>query len=204
MILPILNRYFSNFIRWPSDEEWEDKIGYWENFPYAVGVIDGTLHEIQRPITDPQELYYNGRVHYHCLSTQIVTDNMGNIVLIRCGFMGHMNDAGQWQHVAPPIGHNLPLSLPANVYLLADKGYANEDPLITPWRRQRVRGHPQRKLFNKELARHRESIEHTIKRFKEYKAASHIWRNNRADFLMVAETCASLAQRHIALTRQIR
>ena len=36
------------------------------------------------------------RVRYHCLSTRIVVDNIGNIVSIKCGFLGHVNDARQW------------------------------------------------------------------------------------------------------------
>ena len=125
-------------------------------------------------------------------------------MFVQCGFLGHMNDAGQWHHIVPPIGHNMPLSLPPNVYLMADKCYPNEEPLLTPWRRQRLRGHPERRFFNREFSRHRESVEHAIKRFKEYKAVSHLWRNERADASTVMEVCAALAQRHILLTREIR
>ena len=76
-------------------------MGQWESFPQGVGVIDGTLHEIYRPITDPQGLFYNGRVKYHCFSSQIVVDNSGHIVFVQRGFHGHQNDAEQWQQIVP-------------------------------------------------------------------------------------------------------
>lgn len=204
LLTPLLRQYFSNYVNWPSLEEWEGKVGQWENFRECVGVIDGTLHEIYRPITDPQERYYSGHVKYHCFSTQIVADNTGNIVFVQCGFYGHQNDAGQWLHIVPPIGQGMPLPLPENSYLLADKGYPNEEPLLTPWRRQRLVGHPSRTFFNTELSRHRESIEHTIKRFKEYKAIATLWRHPRGNAVQVMELCAALAQRHIVLTRALR
>ena len=204
LIIPILCQYFQHFLQWPSNEEWLQRFGYWENFPAAVAVIDGTLHEIYRPITDTQELFYSGRVKYHCFSSQLVVDNQGNIVFARCGFLGRCNDAGQWQHIVPQIGQGTPNPLPPNAYILADKGYPNEDPLLTPWRRQRLDGHPDRQLFNQELGRLRESVEHSIKRFKEYKIVSNLWRHERALAVRVMELCASLAQRHIVLTRVIR
>ena len=204
LLTPLLRQYFSNYVRWPSLEEWEGMLGQWENFRDCVGVIDGTLHKIYRPITDPQERFYSGHAKYHCFSTQVVVDNTGNIVFVQCGFYGHLNDAGQWHHIVPPIGQGMPLCLPANSYLFADKGYPNEEPLLTPWRRQRLVGHPDRKFFNTEMSRHRESIEHAIKRLKEYKSMSSLWRHPRDNAAQVMELCAALAQRHIMLTRALR
>ena len=129
LLIPLLRQFFRNYVRWPSDAEWLERFGRWDNLPGAVRVIDGTLHEIFRPITEPQELYYSGRSRYHCFSTQIVTDNEGNIVFVKCGFHGRMNDAGQWEQIVPPIGQGMPLSVPPNTYLLADKGYPNESIL---------------------------------------------------------------------------
>ena len=204
LIVPILSQYFLNYIRWPTDEEWRRKIGQWNSFPEAVAIIDGTLHEVYRPMTDPQELYYSGRVKYHCFSTQIIVDNTGHIVFVQCGFLGHQNDAGQWQHIAPPIGPGMPNSLPDNTYILADRGYPNEEPLLTPWRRQRLNGHPDRRFFNQELASCRQIVEHSIARFKEYRIISTLYRHRREDAQRVMELCAALAERHIRLSRAIR
>ena len=131
-------------------------------------------------------------------------DNLGRIVFVQCGFLGHLNDAGQWQQIVPPIGANFPHSLPPNAYIMADKGYPNEEPLLTPWRRQRLIGNPERRFFNQEFSRCRESVEHSIKRFKEYKAVSNLWRHTRANAAIIMELCATLAQRHILLTQVIR
>ena len=107
-------------------------------------------------------------------------------------------------HVIPSIGAGYPNNLPDNLYLMADKGYPNEQPLLTPWRRQRVRGHPDRAFFNTEFSRCREEVEHSIKRMKEYKVLSTLWRHPRNLANDVMLLCANLAQRHILLTRELR
>ena len=62
---------FRGLVRWPTRPEWKDFRGTWERFPNALSAIDGTLHEIFRPQTDPQHLFYSGHARYHCMSTQV-------------------------------------------------------------------------------------------------------------------------------------
>ena len=40
-------------------------------FENPVGAIDGTLHEIQRPPTEPEHEFYSGHGRYYCFSTQL-------------------------------------------------------------------------------------------------------------------------------------
>ena len=42
--LPVMWRYFRNQITWPSLLEWQQMMGNWPEFPFAVGAIDGTPH----------------------------------------------------------------------------------------------------------------------------------------------------------------
>ena len=56
----------------------------------TVGVIDGTSHRIYRPEVEPQELYYLGYRHIHCLHTRVVSDAYGTIRYI------DLNDAQQF------------------------------------------------------------------------------------------------------------
>ena len=70
-IITLLSYYFQSNISWPSREEWIAIRGKWGVFPNAVGAIDGTLHEIQRPQSENQEDFYSGYSRYHCMSTQV-------------------------------------------------------------------------------------------------------------------------------------
>ncbi len=97
-IVPVLWHFFRNQVTWPSVAEWENMRGNWRSFPDAVGCIDGTPHEIYRPETEPQENFYSGHRHYHLMNTQLIVDNIGNIVFLQAGFLGAMNDAGELQH----------------------------------------------------------------------------------------------------------
>ena len=125
----------------------------WGMFPGAVGVIDGTKNELQRPQTEPQQQFYSGHCGYHNFSTQIIIDNRGNIVYIQSGFLGHNNNSAQLQ-MMPSIGNGEDLHLPAGLYILADKGYYPcEYPILTPWRAEDVAGDQRRHLFNLELRR---------------------------------------------------
>ena len=94
----------------------------WEHFLGAVEAIDGTRHEIQTPQTEPQQHFYSGHYRYHNFSTQIVKDNRGRIVFIQSGFLGHNNDS-TWLQMIPKIGNGEHLHLPAELYILADRGY---------------------------------------------------------------------------------
>ena len=59
----------------------------------AVGAKDGTSLRIYRPEVEPQELYYLGHRHFHCLHTQVVSDAYGTIRYIESGYAVHLNDA---------------------------------------------------------------------------------------------------------------
>ena len=41
-------------------QEWDAMGGVWPELHNTVGSIDGTSHEIYRPIVEPQEQYYLG------------------------------------------------------------------------------------------------------------------------------------------------
>jgi hypothetical protein len=129
-------------------------------------------------------------------------DNCGSIVFIQFGFLGHNNDSAQLQ-MMPRIGNGEELDLPAGLYILADKEYPCEYPLLTPWRERAVAGDEHRKLFNLQLRRVRVRIEHCIRRVKEYGAVNQLWRHERWMFPVVNELCAFLAQRHINLSSVI-
>ena len=87
---------FAPEVEWPTREEWTCMRGGWPQLPNAIAAIDGTSHPIYRPQIEPQELFYSGHRHMHCIHTQILIDNQNHIRLIRSGFLSHQNDAQQF------------------------------------------------------------------------------------------------------------
>ena len=72
--------YFSNQVRWPSDQEWIVMMGFWQEVLQAVGCIDGFKVEIERPTNDAvQRCFYCGLHHIHCMKTKVITDVEGKI-----------------------------------------------------------------------------------------------------------------------------
>ena len=58
------------------------------------------------------------------MNTQLIVDNLGNIVFLQAGFLSCMHDAGNF-HLMERIGPGTDNDLPAGVVLLADKGYGD-------------------------------------------------------------------------------
>ena len=105
-----------------------------------------------------------------------------------------MNDAGVY-HSIPPIGGAGPLPFPAWGKLLADGGFPDVPPLITPWRAPRLVGHPLRQLMNSDLAFYRSTVEHSIGDLKVFASATDVYRNRRAFQPVIVETVYSLSTR---------
>lgn len=124
-------------ISWPSLDEWNRLRGNWRSFPNAVGCIDGTLHEIYRLLTEPQREFFSGHRHYHLMNTQLIVDNLGNIAFLQAGFLGSMKDTGNF-HLMERIGPGTDNDMPVGLVLLADKGYGDTPPLLTPFRQKQL------------------------------------------------------------------
>ena len=58
-ILPLLWHYFKELVKWPIAQQCLQMANHLEILPGAVAVIDRTRHEIQRPQTEPQQLFYS-------------------------------------------------------------------------------------------------------------------------------------------------
>lgn len=70
-ILPILLQRLNFYMTWPTINEWRDLRNNWPEIPMAVGAIDGTSHEIYRPMTEPQQMYYSGHRNYHAITRKL-------------------------------------------------------------------------------------------------------------------------------------
>jgi len=71
--VPLFDGALSTFVQWPSVEEWQAMRGRWPKITDAVGAIDGTSHEIYRPIDNEREFFSCHR-GYHCLHSQVIVD----------------------------------------------------------------------------------------------------------------------------------
>ena len=158
-----------------------------------------------RPQCEPQHEFFSGHGRFHCLSTQTIIDNINNIRFLRSGFLGHGNDAQQYQ-LLPTIGDGQELHLPANLYLLADSIYPNRSPLMTQFRQNEfndLNGEGV-SMFNLAHKRRRVTVEHVISWFKTYAVVKGTYRHERWFFPVVAEVCAALAHRRLVVNRQMR
>ena len=157
--------------------------------------LDGTVHEIERPMSVSQRPFYNAHHHHHALY------NQRQIYYIHSGFLGSQNDAGQFLQL-PEIGFHptSPLPFPRECYLLSDKGYANRYPIITPYKAQQFQAATQQrlkmKIINTEHARVRVHEGHSMRHIKTYRAVGLIYRHPRNIMPLVTEVCWFLAHRN--------
>ena len=209
-ILPLFWEYTHRVVQWPTVDQWRQLRNTLEYFEDCVGFIDGTVHEIERPQDDlEQRNFYDGHHHYHTMSTQVIVDVNKNIRYIHSGFPGRMNDAGQFLAL-PSIGFTPAdaLQFPPECYLLAEKGYANRYPIVTPLRVNQLQAMANQerqaaKLFNTEVNASRVYIEHVMRHIKTYRAVGMIFRHERQYMTMVVDICTFLAQRNIELVNAL-
>ena len=83
-IVPILYLSYRHLIRWHNLQQWAAFLGNWPHFPNAVGSIDATSHKINRPSVGQAE-FYRGDKKFHFMSTQLVVDADGLIVMLVSG-----------------------------------------------------------------------------------------------------------------------
>lgn len=202
-IIPLLWEAYSPEIEWPTLNEWLSIRNTWPQLPNALGAIDGTSHPIYRPQNEPQEQFYSRHRHMHCIHTQVLVDNQNHIRLIRSGFLGHQNDAQQFNSL-PQIGHGLPLNFPPDCYLLGDKIYANRYPVVTPFKRHQLRNKTRRERrkcqkVNRRIGECRIYVEYAICKLKGYRVLGTMWRHPRCKINQTVELCAGLVERRYHL-----
>lgn len=197
-MISLCHEKLGHYITWPSVDEWRAKRGHWDNLFPAVGAIDGTSHEVRRPLNEPQGHYYSGYRKFHAVHTQVIVDNEGIVRHVESGFPGHLNDAQQFNLMTQIGGPQLPF--PGDCILLADKIYPNRDPIMTPYTTQQIRrrdARQQRKCskLNRLIQRNRVCVEHAIGEIKQYQSVSTVWRHSKRMLPQVVKICACLMRR---------
>lgn len=223
-VVPILFTNYRRFIKWHSIRRWNQFLDTFPSFPNAVGMIDGTIHRIRRPSGPLQAEFYRGDKRCHFISSQIVVDADGLIVLLVTGysinrllwtklflawttttivpyrFPGHMNDA-QCYRSLPQVGHGRARDLPRRARILADGGYAARVPVITP---RRIARNRRQLRANRALRSLRMQIEHSIGFQKVYASINSIFRHKRSFLPFVVCTCGFLSNRRKLIIRRLR
>lgn len=86
-IVPILYVRYRHYISWHGLNQWRDFLNTLPHFPNAVGAIDGTIHQVRRPSGPRQADFYRGDKKCHFMSSQMVVDADGMIVLLVAGWV---------------------------------------------------------------------------------------------------------------------
>lgn len=85
-VVPILFVNYRHYIKWHSMPQWRQFLNKFPNFPNAVGMIDGTIHQVRRPSGPLQAEFYRGDKRCHFMSSQLIVDADGLIVLLVTGY----------------------------------------------------------------------------------------------------------------------
>jgi len=154
---------------WTTERDWlelfAEKLGE-KGCPLqdCFGFIDGTHIPVCRPVRD-QRSWYCGHHHTHCFKCLVI--QLPNGMLLSFGpFNGSQHDSSQAEVVQ--IGQLLDThcSFPdRNFVLYADSGFAVGQNMITPFRRRGNQSEEEAE-WNREMSRHRISVEWGIGRVK--------------------------------------
>jgi hypothetical protein len=170
--IPIPKKLYERAKRARTVEEVE------EYFPGFKAFIDATEQEIPRPKDKrKRRSHYSGKRKKHTVKTQLTVNSKGLIIHKTPHARGrrHDYDVFKTNHPRVPLEVNLNLDL-------GYKGVKKDYPKLnanTPYKRGRGKGGltMEQKVFNRELARERVVVEHTISRMKKFRIMGEEFRN---------------------------
>jgi hypothetical protein len=172
-------------------------------FPQVRVVIDGKEQRTNRPSGyDAQKPYYSGKKKAHTLKNQVVVDPCGRIETVSPTVPGGAN-------------HDLPLLRGSGVLerwaegegAMVDKGYVGVRtyypgvPIVIPFKASR--NHPlsaDQEAFNREVARHRIVVEHTMAQLNRFTVLRQVFRGQKRErHSGVFRVVAKLVNRRLAV-----
>jgi hypothetical protein len=170
-------------------------------FPQVRLVIDAKEQRINKPQgEEAQKPYYSGKKKAHTVKTQVVVDP--------CGMIDSVSGS------VPGSTHDLTLLVSSGVLegmgegegAMMDKGYAGADkhrpgvPLVIPFKKPRGGELDDRqRAHNREVARHRIVVEHTMAQLNRFTVLRQVFRGKRRErHSEVVRAVAKLANRRMA------
>lgn len=171
-------------------------------FPCVRVIIDAKEQRVNRPQgQERQKPYYSGKKKAHTVKTQVVVDARGRVEAV--------------SESVPGSTHDLTLLVNSGVLgvlgegegAMADKGYVGADkhhpgvPLVLPFKKPRGGElSEQQKAFNREVARHRIVVEHTMAQLNRFTVLRQVYRARRRErHGGVVRVVAKLVNRRLAV-----
>jgi DDE superfamily endonuclease len=170
-------------------------------FPAARILIDSKEQRVNRPTGyEAQKPYYSGKKKAHTVKTQVVVDPCGRVESVSDSVPGGAN------HDLPLLrGSGVLERLAAGEGAMPDKGYVGvrnyypDVPVIIPLKASR--GRPltdEQKAFNREVARCRIVVEHTMAQLNRFTVLRQVFRGQqRTRHGQVARVVAKLVNRRL-------
>ena len=163
--LSVVQRHFCSDLCNPAAVE--RLRGRFRCFPAAIGIIDCTHHDREKP-TKNQGIWYRRDIGHHTITTQIICDYTGKPIHVSAGYPGSCHDMRIFQdsgaaHLLRPGDR-----------LLADQGYM-KGPFISPY--AQLDPSPEHQHFNKCLKEIRPRVEQTHRFLKRFRCLSTRWRH---------------------------
>jgi DDE superfamily endonuclease len=170
-------------------------------FPEVRVIIDSKEQRVNRPRGyDAQKPYYSGKKKAHTVKVQVVVDPCGRIESVSDSVPGGAN-------------HDLPLLCASGVLeqlaegqaAMMDKGYVGVKnyypgvPVVIPFKARR--NHPltdEQKAYNREVARYRIVVEHTMAQLDRFTVLRQVFRGRqRGRHGLVVRVVAKLVNRRL-------
>jgi len=172
-------------------------------FPEVRYFIDAKEQRVNKPQGEQaQRPYYSGKKKAHTVKTQVVVDTRGRVEAVSASVPGATHD------LTLLVGSGVLASLGEGEAAMMDKGYAgvgNHYPgvaVVLPYKRPR-RGElsDEQRAHNRQVARHRIVVEHTMAQLNRFTVLRQVYRAKRRDrHSRVTRVVAKLVNRRLAVT----
>jgi len=172
-------------------------------FPAVRLIVDAKEQRINKPQGEAQQKpYYSGKKKTHTLKTQVVVDPCGRIEAVSVSVPGATHD------LTLLIDSGVLPRLDAGAGAMMDKGYSGVGkhypgvPVVLPFKKPRG-GEltEEQRAFNREVARHRIVVEHTMAQLSRFTVLRQVFRGKRRErHSAVVRVVAKVVNRRLAVT----
>jgi hypothetical protein len=171
-------------------------------FPQVRVIIDAKEQRVNKPRgEEAQRPYYSGKKKAHTVKTQVVVNPRGQIEAVSESVPGSTHD------LALLLGSGVMGGLGQGEAAMADKGYLGLDKhcpgaqLVIPHRKPRGGElSEEQRRFNREVARHRIVVEHTMAQLNRFTVLRQVFRAKRRQrHSQVTRVVAKLVNRRLAI-----
>jgi DDE superfamily endonuclease/Helix-turn-helix of DDE superfamily endonuclease len=172
-------------------------------FPDVRFLIDAKEQRINKPAgEEKQKPYYSGKKKAHTIKTQLVVNPRGQIEAVSGSLPGSTHD------LALLRGSGVLERLSEGEGAMMDKGYSGIDkdypdiPLVLPFKKPRGGElSEEQKRHNREVARHRIVVEHTIAQVNRFTVLRQVFRGKQRErHNQVIQAVAKLVNERLAVT----